>query len=55
MADKENQNQFQNKDELLHNKDAKFAPGIQVSCPYLLCNYKNSQFQQAGRFPSGNL
>lgn len=43
-----------NKDELLHTKDAKFAPGIQVSCPYLLCNYKNSQFQQAGRFPSGS-
>ena len=29
--------------------------GIQVSCPYLLCNFKNSQFQQAGRFPSGKL
>ena len=27
--------------------------GIQVSCPYLYCNSKNSQFQHAGRFPSG--
>ena len=27
--------------------------GIQVSCPYLYCNSKNSQFQNAGRFPSG--
>ena len=27
--------------------------GIQVSCPYLYCSSKNSQFQNAGRFPSG--
>ena len=24
-----------------------------MSCPYLYCNSKNSQFQHAGRFPSG--
>ena len=29
--------------------------GIQVSCPYLYCTSKNSQFQHAGRFPSGDL
>ena len=31
-----------------------YFAGIQVSCPYLYCNSKNSQFQHAGRFPSGN-
>ena len=31
-----------------------YLAGIQVSCPYLYCNSKNSQFQHAGRFPSGN-
>jgi len=40
------------KEEFQISKDAKFSPGIQVSCPYLYCNSKNSQFQNAGRFPS---
>ena len=43
------------KEDLNHTKDAKFAPGIQVSCPYLQCGFKNSQFNAAGRFPSGML
>ena len=30
-----------------------FILGIQVSCPFLYCNSKNSTFQNAGRFPSG--
>jgi len=40
------------KEEFTISKDAKFSPGIQVSCPYLYCSSKNSQFQNAGRFPS---
>lgn len=36
----------------MQNKDSKFAAGMQVTCPYLFCNFKNSQFQSAGRFPS---
>merc|ERR1711923_133746 len=40
------------KEEFQISKDAKFSPGIQVSCPHLYCNSKNSQFQHAGRFPS---
>lgn len=40
------------KEEFTISKDAKFSPGIQVSCPYLYCTSKNSQFQHAGRFPS---
>lgn len=40
------------KEEFQISKDAKFSPGIQVSCPYLYCSSKNSQFQHAGRFPS---
>lgn len=40
------------KEEFQISKDAKFSPGIQVSCPFLYCNSKNSQFQNAGRFPS---
>ena len=43
------------KEDLNHTKDAKFAPGIQVSCPYLQCNFKNSQFNEKGRFPSGKV
>ena len=42
------------KEDITQNKDCKFQVGMQVSCPYLQCNFKNSQFQSAGRFPSGN-
>ena len=41
------------KEDIMQNKDSKFAAGMQVTCPYLFCNFKNSQFQSAGRFPSG--
>ena len=41
------------KEDIVQTKDSKFANGMQVSCPYLFCNFKNSQFQSAGRFPSG--
>ena len=41
------------KEDLNHTKDAKFSAGVQVSCPYLQCNFKNSQFNEKGRFPSG--
>ena len=34
-------------------KDCKYQVGMQVSCPYLQCNFKNSQFQSAGKFPAG--
>jgi len=40
------------KEDITQNKDCKFQVGMQVSCPYLQCNFKNSQFQSAGRFPS---
>jgi len=40
------------KEDIVQNKDSKFAAGMQVTCPYLFCNFKNSQFQSAGRFPS---
>ena len=42
------------KEDIIQTKDSKFSSGMQVSCPYLFCNFKNSQFQSAGRFPSGN-
>ena len=41
------------KEDIVQTKDCKFQSGLQVSCPYLACNFKNSQFQSAGRFPSG--
>ena len=40
------------KEDIVQTKDCKFQSGLQVSCPYLGCNFKNSQFQSAGRFPS---
>ena len=40
------------KEDIVQTKDCKFQSGLQVSCPYLACNFKNSQFQSAGRFPS---
>ena len=43
------------KEDITQNKDCKFQVGMQVSCPYLQCNFKNSQFQSAGRFPSGKV
>ena len=41
------------KEDLAPSRDAKFSSGIHVSCPYLGCSLKNSQFQQTGRFPAG--
>ena len=41
------------KDDLAPSKDSKFSSGIHVSCPYLGCSMKNSQFQHMGRFPAG--
>ena len=43
------------KEDLSHTKEAKFAPGAHVSCPYVHCNFKNTQFQCAGRFPAGKI
>ncbi|XP_059090212.1 uncharacterized protein LOC131886018 [Tigriopus californicus] len=40
------------KDDLVHSKDAKFSSGTHLSCPYIGCNFKNSQFQSAGKFPA---
>ena len=37
----------------IQNRNLLLPVGIQVSCPYLYCSSKNSQFQNAGRFPSG--
>ena len=41
------------KEDLAPSKDSKFSTGIHVSCPYLGCSMKNSQFQHMGRFPAG--
>lgn len=40
------------KEDLAPSKDSKFSSGIHVSCPYLGCSMKNSQFQHMGRFPA---
>ncbi len=40
------------RDDLSLGKDAKFSNGAHVSCPYLGCTFKNSQFQPQGKFPA---
>ena len=36
-----------------HRQDGKFSSGMHVHCPYIQCNFKNSQFQTQGKFPAG--
>nr|XP_040563463.1 uncharacterized protein LOC121113674 isoform X2 [Lepeophtheirus salmonis] len=40
------------KEDLGHTKDHKFSQGATLSCPFLQCGFKNSQFNFPGRFPS---
>ena len=41
--------------DVVHHRDGKFSSGMHVFCPYIHCNFKNSQFQTTGKFPAGKL
>ena len=41
------------KEDIIQSKDSKFAQGMQVTCPYLSCTFKNAIHCGVGRFPAG--
>ena len=41
------------KEDIIQSKDCKFAQGMQVTCPYLSCTFKNAIHSGTGRFPAG--